>query len=226
MNVTDVLQCVTENMEQYGNRVIVLRSITKYSKKIRWVFIKTAAAVCGFMIIAFPWFDGFNSTDEGYYSVVFNGEKLGVVSSPEIADEAYLEARLTLENENETSVYIDYDLKVYEEDKLYGKKLTKEELSEKLYDKLEVSAVEVKNKAYVVDIEGFFVTLGSKEEVVELLNAAKSKYDTEGKFTSVLTDSTDSRFSYITYDFITADTANREQSVVMASQSRQADNEQ
>lgn len=194
-----------------------MRRITKYSKKIKWVYFKSAVAVCILMIVAFPWFYGFSSTDEGYYSVVFNGEKLGVVSSPDIAEEAYLEARLCVENENEASIYIDYDLKIYEEDKLYGKKMSKEELTDKLHDRLNDSCIEVRNKAYVVDIEGFVVTLGSKEEVVELLNAAKSKYDTEGKFTSVLTDSTDSRFAYITYDFVSVDTENREQPVVMSS---------
>lgn len=213
-------------MEQYGNKVIVLKSITKYGKKIRWVFLKSAAAVCGIMVVAFPWFDGFSSTDEGYYSVVFNGEKLGVVSSPDIAQEAYLEARLSVENENETSVYIDYDLKIYEEDKLYGKKMTKEELSDKLHDRLNASSVEVRNKAYVVDIEGFTVTLGSKEEVVELLNAAKSKYDTEDKFTSVLTDSTDSRFSYITYEFVSVDTEKKDQPVVMTSEGVQSETDE
>ncbi len=104
------------------------------------------------MIVFFPWFEQLSSTDEGYYSVVFNGERLGVVSSPDTANEAYLRARLLVENENEASVFIDYDLNIYEEDKLYGKKLSEEELADKLYDRLKTSSVEVKNKAYVVDI--------------------------------------------------------------------------
>lgn len=196
----------------------MVMKITKYARKLKWVYIKSAGIVCGLMIVAFPWFNGLSSTDEGYYSVVFNGEKIGVVSSPDIAEEAYLEARLSLENENESSVYIDYDLNIYEEDKLYGKKMEKDELEDKLYDRLSASAVEVKNKAYVVDIEGFTVTLSSKEEVMELLNAAKNKYDTEGKFTSVLTDSTDSRFSYITYEFVSVDTDEKTQPTVMAAE--------
>lgn len=206
--------------------MIILRSITKYNKKIKWVFIKSAAVICGFMIVFFPWFEQLSSTDEGYYSVVFNGERLGVVSSPDTANEAYLRARLLVENENEASVFIDYDLNIYEEDKLYGKKLSEEELADKLYDRLKTSSVEVKNKAYVVDIEGFTVTLSSKEEVVQLLNAAKSKYDVEDKFTSVLTDSTDSRFSYITYEFVSAATANRDQLVVMASDGSQPETDE
>ncbi len=199
----------------------MVMKITKYARKLKWVYIKSAGIVCGLMVVAFPWFNGLSSTDEGYYSVVFNGEKIGVVSSPDIAEEAYLEARLSLENENESSVYIDYDLNIYEEDKLYGKKMEKEELEDKLYDRLSASAVEVKNKAYVVDIEGFTVTLSSKEEVMELLNAAKNKYDTEGKFTSVLTDSTDSRFSYITYEFVSVDTDEKTQPTVMAAEGTQ-----
>lgn len=201
----------------------MLKKITKYARKLKWVYIKSAGIVCGLMVVMFPWFNGLSSTDEGYYSVVFNGEKLGVVSSPDIAEEAYLNARLSLENENESSVYIDYDLNIYEEDKLYGKKIEKEELEDKIYDRLTASTVEVKNKAYVVDIEGFTVTLSSKEEVMELLNAAKSKYDTEGKFTSVLTDSSDSRFSYISYEFVSVDTDEKIQPKVMASEGEQTE---
>ena len=78
-----------------------MRSITKYNKKIKWVFIKSATVICGFMIVFFPWFEQLSSTDEGYYSVVFNGERLGVVSSPDTANEAYLRARLLVENEHE-----------------------------------------------------------------------------------------------------------------------------
>lgn len=206
---------------RYGNKVIRLKKITKYGKKIKWVFIKSAVMVCVAMVVLFPSFDPFEHQGEGYYSVVFNGEKLGAVVSPDIAQEAYLEARLLLEKENEAFIYIDYDLKVYEEDKLYGEKMSKKELMDKLYNSLSASSVEVRNKAYVVDIEGFTVTLGSKEEVTELLNAAKSKYDTENKFTSVLTDSTGSRFSYITYEFVSADTTDRDQQVVMASEDGQ-----
>lgn len=195
-----------------------MRKITKYSRKLKLTYVKCALTVCGVMVVAFPWFGGMSRADEGYYTVVLNGERLGAVSRSDMAEEAYLDARLMIENENSASVYIDYDLKVYEEDKLYGRKLDKAELTDRMYSVLKESSVEVKEKAYVIDIEGFSVTLGSREDVVALLEAAKSKYDTENKFTPILLDGSDSRFSYITYEFINLDTAANDNPLVMASE--------
>lgn len=194
-----------------------MRRITKYSKKLKLTYIKSAIITCGLMVVGFPWFSGLSETKEGYYAVVLNGEKLGAVSDVEIVDDAYLTARLIIENENDASVYIDYDLNVYEEDKLYGKKLDKDELSEKIYNVLCESSVEVKEKAYVVNVEGFTVTLSSKDEVVELLNAAKSKYDKNNEFTTLLTDNSGSRFSYISYEFVKIGTESHDNPIVLAS---------
>lgn len=195
-----------------------MRGITKYSRKLKLTYIKSALAICGMMVVAFPWFSGMSETDEGYYAVVLNGERLGAVSKADIAEDAYLEARLMIESENDASVYIDYDLQVYEEDRLYGEKISENELADKMYDVLNESSVEVKEKAYMVNIEGFMVTLSSKEEVVELLNAAKSKYDSNNEFTTILTDGTDSRFSYISYEFVNLGTEGKNNPVVLASE--------
>ncbi len=193
-----------------------MRRITKYSKKIKLTYIKSAGIICAGMILAFPWFGSLSQADEGYYTIVFNGEKLGAVQDKQIADTAYLEARRMIENENEASIYIDYDLTVYEEDKLYGEKVSEEVLVDKMYNLLKESSVEVKEKAYVVDIDGFTVTLASKEEVVELLNAAKSKYDTDNSFSTMLTDSMNSRMSYISYDVVKLDKEDKNNPVVFA----------
>ncbi len=194
-----------------------MKSITKYSKKMKLTYVKSALAVCGLMVVAFPWFKGMSKTDDGYYAVVLNGERLGAVGQAEVAEDAYLEARLMIESENDASVYIDYDLQVYEEDRLYGEKISEDDLADKMYDVLKDSSVEVKEKAYMINIDGFSVTLSSKEEVVELLNAAKRKYDQNNEFTTILTDGTNSRFSYISYEFVNLTTEANNTPVVLAS---------
>lgn len=195
-----------------------MRSFSKYSRKLKMTYVKTALAVCGIMVVAFPWFKGTSTTDEGYYSVVLNGERLGAIGDAKTADDAYLQARLMIEQENDASVYIDYDLKVYEEDRLYGEKLSGEELKLKMYDVLKESSVEVKEKAYVVNVDGFTVTLASKDEVIELLNQAKSKYDTKNEFVTILTDGIDSRFDYISYEFVNLDTEVKNNPLVTSSE--------
>lgn len=176
--------------------------LTKYGRKLKLKYFKWTMIACAAFAVSFPFFDGMSKTKEGYYEVVLNGENLGAVNDEDIVNEAYLEARRMIERDNDASVYIDYELEIKKEDKMYGEKISKEELTDKMYESLSNSSVEVKEKAYVVNIDDFKVTLGSKEEVMNLLNAAKKKYDTEDKFTTVLTDSTDSRYSYMTYEFV------------------------
>lgn len=176
--------------------------LTKYGKKLKLKYFKWAMIACGMFAVFYPFFEGIAKTQEGYYEVVLNGETLGVISEETMANEAYLDARRKIEDENDASVYIDYELQIVEKDKMYGEKISKDELTKKLYKSLNESSVEVKEKAYVVNIDDFKVTLASKEEVMELLNAAKSKYDTENQFTSILTESEDTRYSYITYQFV------------------------
>lgn len=194
-----------------------MKRITKYSKKIKLRYIKSAGIICGLMVLAFPWFSNLSETEEGYYSVTVNGTEIGVVGSEDIVEDAYINARLKIENENESSVYIDYDLTLEAEDNMYGEKLSGEELSDKMYDVLKESSVEVKQKAYIVDVDGFTVTLSSKEDVLALLNAAKSKYDTEGSFVPTLTDDTDSKFSQISYEMVNLNTETKTNNLVMAS---------
>lgn len=194
-----------------------MKRLTKYSKRMKLRFIKSAGIISATMIIAFPWFSNFSNTNENYYTVVLNGINMGAVDSRESAEEAYLNARLKIENENDASVYIDYDLEVKKEKSLIGDKTGVSDLSKNMYKVLKKSSLEVKKQAYIVDIDGFTVTLSSKDEVLSLLNAAKDKYDEKDAFMPTLKDDGNQRLSDISYDMINLTKESNNNPVVMSS---------
>lgn len=192
--------------------------VTRYYKKIKLVYITSALFICFVMIFAFPWMKSSANEGSGYYVAVLNGQKLGAVSSSSIIREAYNEARLKLDKEAGSLVYVEPDLVIYEQDRLIGEREQEQTLADKMYEVLKTSVVSVKQKAYTVNIDGFTVTLNSKDDVLQLLNTAKSKYDTDNQFSIDLIDSDEEHFSAFTTSMVKADTEPKEDSIVMSSE--------
>lgn len=195
-----------------------MKKLTKYHKKIKLTFMVSAIILCIIMVTAFSWVGETYAADNGYYVVVLNDEELGAVNSKEIIDEAMSNARLRLNEESDSIVYIEPNLKIYKQDKLFGSRQNEEQLEEKIYDVLVQTADLDKRQAYVVNIDGFIVTLSNKDEVVELLNAAKSKFDANNEFNIDLVEATSGTFSSITFNIVKADTKAKEVNNVLASE--------
>ena len=183
-----------------------MKNLKKFSKKIKLVYVSSAISLCLVMTTIFPMFSPTFASGNGYYLVVLNGKELGAVSGKRIVEKAVNDARLRLNKKSDSIVYFEPDLDIYKQDKLFGKKQTKEQLEEKIYDVLLETADLDKKQAYVVNIDGLNVTLGHKEDVIKLLESAKSKFDTENKFNVDLVESTSGTFSSITYNITKSDT--------------------
>lgn len=181
-----------------------MKKFTRYGKRIRITYIASVYVVALLMIIAFPWFMK-PGEDDKLYVVELNGIKVGVSEDMGAANAAYLEARANIESNSQDTVYIDSQLEFFEQDDVFGKANSVDELKTAIYNVLKESTVETKQQAYVVDIEGLTITLASAEDVANLLQAAKSKYDTEDSFDTVLFNDESSRFAEISYDIVRAD---------------------
>ena len=60
--------------------------LTRYGKKLKLKFFKWTTITCGVFAVCFPFFHGISKTEEGYYEVVLNGEKLGAVNGEKIVN--------------------------------------------------------------------------------------------------------------------------------------------
>lgn len=195
--------------------------LTRYNKRIRVTYITSAVISMILMAVAFPWF-GAPDKDTSLYIVELNGVKVGTCEDIEDANVAYLSARTSLESDSKEAVYIEGELVFYEQDAIIGKPDNADTLTDNIYQVLRESTVETKQQAYVVDIDGLTITLSSADEVTQLLEAAKAKYDEEDEFDTVLFNDESSRFSSISYDIISADTLARHTDNVMLAVDGQA----
>ncbi len=195
-----------------------MRRFTKHHKKMRIAFIATAFVMSLGVAAGFPWFRDSSRTDNGYYKVMLNGIEIGAAASEEEVEEAFLSARLSVEKKSESFVYMDPELVIEKEDRIFGDRNTVSELEDKMYEVLASSTVNAKQKGYVVDIDGYTVVLSTKEEVVKLFEAAKDKFDKEDTFYIDLVEDKDSLSNTYTTNLVKAGTKAKESITVLSAQ--------
>lgn len=141
---------------------------------------------------------------------------VGVCDDKELINEVYLDARAQFEKDSEEEVYIDSDLEFTQIKKVFGKSDDIAKIKANIHKAIEESVVDTNTPAYVVDIDGLSITLSSADEIVELLEAAKSKYDVNDEFDTVLYNDEASRFAKLSYEIISADVLAKNTDNVMA----------
>lgn len=154
----------------------------KYKNIFKYNYVKAAVVTTGVMLLTLPLLGSrFGSGD--YYEVTVDGQVVAAVCDPEEAGKAMLEARKKLAAESGELVFLDVDMDAREKETLVGTTLSGEELVDVIYQKLKTAGTKTKEKAYTIKIKEFTVTVASMEEVLELLEAAKDKYDVNHEFT-------------------------------------------
>lgn len=187
-------------------------------KKIKMTALKSMAAIAVCLTFAYPLFIKNTERTAGYYKIELNGQVLGAAAEAETAAEALLQARQRITAEAGGLVYMLPELSVAEENKLFGVRLSEEELEERMYELLKENTILPKQEAYTVKINETTVYLSSKEEVMELLKAAKNRFDTEDEFEIVLVEDTDNHFTSLTTSMVKAGVSANEAAVVFAAQ--------
>lgn len=157
--------------------------LTRYNRKIRLTIVKAMSLTCLFCLFYIPISKRNDNSDVGYYTVVLDGVELGAVNSVEEADKAFAAARKRLSGENENVVYMDPDFKVYEESKLFATRMSEKDIENAIYDNLSSSVVDVNvQEAYTIRIDDFTVTVGSKDDVLNLMERVKGNFDANNEF--------------------------------------------
>ncbi|NBH84353.1 M23 family metallopeptidase [bacterium C-53] len=113
------------------------------------------------------------------YTVYLNGEKVGRVEKQEDADALLREARRILAGRSEELVFAKADLTFESEEIIFGKMDLQDDVERNMLEVLRKNVLETGKRAYTVKINENTVNLRTSEEVIELLNAAKNRYDTK-----------------------------------------------
>lgn len=159
-----------------------MRKYKNYRHVMKYTYVKAVAVTSGIMLLTMPLVGSrFGSGD--YYEVSVDGQVVAAVCDPEEAKQAMLEARKRLSRESEDMIFMDVDMEANAKETLVGSTMSGEPLVNAIYEKLKTAEQETKGKAYTVKINEYTVTVASMDEVVQLLDAAKNKYDVNNEFT-------------------------------------------
>ncbi|MBE5949866.1 MAG: LysM peptidoglycan-binding domain-containing protein [Lachnospiraceae bacterium] len=149
------------------------------------------------------------------YEVCVNDKVVGYVDDADMAEDAYLNARLQINAASDSMVYMDASLAVNVID---DKKSTlcEEDLQDAIYDLLMESVVTPKEPAYTLKIGDVTVHLADTQEVVALFERIKDKYDAEDAFEVVLAEKEDTMFTAFTAHIVLPETEENSTVIVYA----------
>lgn len=184
-----------------------MEKITKRAKRIRLVFIASTAVICMLMMFGFSWSGKIvrYSFKNNYYTVYVDGVKAGSSVDYEMLERCIKEARKKISHDSTQLNYVDSDVAIKTSKKLTGSSMSEEDITMKIYNLLNSDIDDSKSNAYVVNIDGYILTMESLADVNYLFTSVREKYDNSNKFNINLHLSEVSNHTTIACDVLKAD---------------------
>lgn len=160
----------------------MLRIITIHHKRLRYTYMKLAAGILFVAALFLPSYVKWEEPENNMFTIYLNGENVGVVGEEEQAEELLQAARRELVSDSDELVFMDVDMNLEGAAVLWGRVDDTEEIKNRMRAVLASNVKETMQRSYVVKVNDYMVNLASREQVVELLQAAVDQYDTEDKY--------------------------------------------
>lgn len=151
------------------------------TKKAKLKFVISALAACFCMMLVTPFVGEQFGFANSFSDVYLDGKHIGAIKDPANVENMLLEARLQLAKEQKDMVLADVECTYTPVETMFSKSMQEEELYKKLYDYLKNDTVDIQH-AYVMKIGTYTVYLDNINDVYQVLELAKQKYDPENLF--------------------------------------------
>lgn len=151
------------------------------TKKAKLKFVISALAACFCMMLVTPFIGEQFGFANSFSDVYLDGKHIGAIKDPANVESMLLDARLQLAKEQKSMVLADVECTYMPVETMISKSMSEEELYGKLYDYLKNDTVDIQH-AYMMKIGTYTVYLDNIDDVYEVLEAAKQKYDPENLF--------------------------------------------
>lgn len=166
-------------------------------KKYKFTYIKTTLFTLFICLLFVKGYTPFKSSEENLFHVTVNGQDVGTVDHREKAEELLIKARRNIVSQSDELVFMEAELSVEGEEMLWGYVDDEQDVLEKMEEVLRGGIIETRQRSYTLKVNDYMVNLASLDEVVQLLQAAIDKYDSEGKFKVELVYDTNREFSVL-----------------------------
>lgn len=164
-------------------KVNVMKKITKYYKRLRISYIRTALFVILINILFLPSYTKYEPDGENLFHITLNGKKIGSCGKGTDVEELLRDARLSVAKDSEDMVYVEAELAVEGEEALFATVDSEHFLREQMETVLKDSKQETLKHAYTVKIKNYTLNLGSSEDVKTVLQAALDQYEENRRYT-------------------------------------------
>lgn len=174
-----------------------MKKIKTSYKKYKFTYIKTTLFTLFICLLGLKGYPSFEASEENLFHVTVNGQDVGTVEQREKAEELLLEARRSIASQSSELVFMEAELAVEGEAVLWGYVDEEEKVLEQMEAALRGGIIETRQRSYTLKVNDYMVNLASLDEVVQLLQAAVDKYDSEGKFKVSLAYDTSREFGVL-----------------------------
>lgn len=150
------------------------------------------------MVLAILFAEGvsFQNMETSYVICTINGEEVGAFHDEQEVQKLVQEARLEVAKETGALSTASLQIQYEEANNLFVRMSNASKVKDKIKTVLQAEEESELQQAYIVKINEYTVTLGSKEDVVALLETAVAKYDASGNFAVELEDDSEDGHSY------------------------------
>lgn len=166
-------------------------------KKYKFTYIKTTLFTLFICLLFVKGYTPFESAGENLFHVKVNGQDVGTVDDREKAEKLLIQARRNIASQSDELVFMEAELTVEGEEMLWGHVDDEQDVLEGMEKVLRGGVIQTMQRSYTLKVNDYMVNLASLEEVVQLLQAAIDKYDSQGEFAVELTYDTNREFSVL-----------------------------
>ncbi len=164
-------------------KVSGMKKITKYYKRLRISYIRTALFVILLNILFLPSYTKYEPDGENLFHITLNGKAIGSCGKGTNVEELLRDARLSVAKDSEDMIYVETELAVEGEEALFATVDSDHFLREQMEAVLKDSRQETLKHAYTVKIKNYTLNLGSSEDVKTVLQAALDQYEENRRYT-------------------------------------------
>jgi len=160
-----------------------MRFFTKYVNLVKYTFSLAMLATALLIFVCVPGLSAnSDQTGNNMVSIFVNGTQVGIVKDSSEVNDMVLEARRRLASERDELVLVDCNLVLSGSKDVVGQVNDRDTIVDNIYAVLKENVMKTKQPAYEVKIKDFVLNLGSIDDVIALLNAAKLPYDGEANW--------------------------------------------
>lgn len=173
-------------------------------KKIKLNYVIAAFVSCFCMMLVTPFIGEQFGFANSFSNIYLDGEHIGAIKDPANVESLLLDARLELAKEQKSMVLAEVDCYYTPVEGLFSNSMSEEELYNILYNRLKNASVDIRH-AYMMKIGTYTVYLDTIDDVYEVLQLAKEKYDPYNLFQVNIVSDDEREINMYTAELISSD---------------------